>query len=131
MARHPIELGHQHTDRSGPRRKINTEQSLGRQREAELVVEGCQVIHAGDVGRSLQERQGLTGLFHSRVQIADDRLDPPHDLALQLQLQSQNPMSGGMLGSHVEDGGFLFVLFFVVEPVVGDERPALFGHLLG
>src|SRR5690606_5925923 len=74
--------------------------------------------------RSLQERQLLTGLLHAGVQVADDRLAPADDLALELHLETQHAMGGRVLGAHVEDHQLL-VGHLVVEDVVVVHDPAV------
>ena len=105
MARHPVQLGHQHADPHRPLGDVvvDAEQLLGGHREHQLVEERAEVVHAGDVRAALHVRQLLAGLLHAGVQVADDRLAPQHRLALQLEHQAQHAVGRRVLRTHVDD----------------------------
>ena len=63
-----------------------TEKLLGGEGEDELVEQRGQVVHPRDVGALLEIGEVLTRLLHAGVQVADDRLAPADDLALELHL---------------------------------------------
>ena len=111
MAAHAVQLREQHAHPHGALGNVavNAQQLLGGHREDEFVVEGAQVVHAGDVGAALHECELLTGLLHTGMQVADDRLAPQHRLALEFQHQAQHPMGGGVLRAHVDDHCLVFV----------------------
>ena len=62
-------------------RHLDAGQLLHREAVGQLVEEGREVVHAGHVGGALLVHQLLAGLFHARVQVADDRFGTQHLLA--------------------------------------------------
>ncbi len=125
VAGDPVELGHQHADGVGPGRELDSQQLLHSQRVAELVVQRSQVVHAGDVGAALQVGERLGGLLHAGVEVADDGLDPPDDLAFELEVEPQYPVCRRMLGTHVDDHPLVVGYRIIDHEVVHDPRAAL------
>ena len=99
----PVELGHQHAYPLGPRGHVDTQQRLGGHREDQLVEERRQVVHAGDVGGTLEIGEVFAGLLHAGVQVADHGLAPQHRLALELDHDPQHAVGAGVLRPHVDD----------------------------
>ena len=128
VGRHAVELGHEHADPRGPRRHLDLEQLLGREREHELVVERREVVHAGDVGAALHVGQLLAGLLHPGVEVADDRLRAQHDLAVELEHEAQHAVGAGVLRPHVDD--HRLVVGELGVDVVGQVRNAQHRALL-
>ncbi len=91
-------------------------------------MERRQVVHPGDVGGALQAGQGLGGLLHAGVQVADDGLDPTDRLALEFQLQPQHAVGRWVLRPHVDDLPLCLVDRVVHLEVVNDEGAALCGE---
>jgi hypothetical protein len=102
-----VQLAHQHADPRGPLGHLDAQQLLGGQREHQLVEQRAGVVHAGDVGATLQVGELLAGLLHAGVQVADDRLGAQHGLALELEHQPQHAVRAGVLGTHVHDHGLI------------------------
>ena len=125
VAGHPIELGHQDPDRLGTVRYVDVEQLFGCQGETQLIVEWGQVVHAGDVGAALHEGEGFSGLLHAGVEVADDGLDPPDRLTLQLDLEPQDTVGRRVLRAHVEHLALLLVEAGLLGVVVDDGHAAL------
>ena len=48
----------------------------------------------------------LAHLFDAPVEIADVRVGPEDEFAVQLHLHPENPVGAGVLGPHVQDHGF-------------------------
>ena len=94
-------------------------------------MERRQIVHTGDVGAALEERQGLGGLLHTGVEVADDRLDPADDLTFQLDVEPQHPMGGRMLGPHVDDHPLVVIDAVVDHPVVDNAGSPLLDAPLG
>ncbi len=128
MRRAPIELGEQDPDRRGPRGHLDLEKPLHGEGEGELVVEGRQVVHTGDIGAALREVELLRCLLHPGVEIPDDRLRPPDDLSLQLDLEPEHAVGRGVLWPHVEDHPLVFVALVLEHVVVLDDPPELLGE---
>ncbi len=126
-----VELCHEDPDGLGPGRDLHPQQVLGGQRERQLVEEGGEVVHTGDVGGALHVGQGLGRLLHPGVEVADDRLEAPDVLPLQLQLQAQHPVGGGVLGPHVEDLHLVRRHIVLDDVVVLDDGAPLLGQLGG
>ncbi len=120
MARNPVELGHQDSDRLGPLGDLHAEQPLDCHRIGKLAVEGRQVVHPGDIGRALPEGELFGGLLHPGVEIADDRLGSADDLAFELELEPENTVCRRVLRAHVDDHPLV-----VAEPVV---KYVIVGH---
>ncbi len=104
---------------------VDPEQLLDRQRERQLVVERRQVVHAGDVGGALQPGEGLAGLLHAGVQVADDGLHPSDGLALDLELEPEHAMRRRVLRPHVHDLPLRRLGGVVHHEVVAHQRAPL------
>ena len=111
VRRHAVELGEQHPHPDGPFGDVavDPEQLLGRHRERELVGERAEVVHAGDVGAALHERELLAGLLHPGVQVADDRLAAQDGLALEFEHEAEHAVRRRVLRTHVDDHRLIVV----------------------
>ena len=80
----------------------------------------------------MQEGKGLGGLLHPGVQVADDRFDPPDDLALEFQVEPEHAVGGGVLRSHVDDHPLVVGHRVVDHPIVDHPgAPLLDGPVPG
>ena len=125
MAGHTVELRHQDSDRLCPWRDVDIEQLFDGKRETQLVVERRQVVHAGDVGAPLHVRQRLRGLLHPGMEVADDRLGAEDRLSIELELEPQHTVGGGVLRAQVEDLQFIAPETGRLAVVVDDRHAAL------
>jgi hypothetical protein len=66
-----------------------------------LRIHSCQIIHAVYIGYYLGKRKCLGMLFETAVEVSQMRLHGPYFFAIEQNLQSQNTMGGGMLGSEI------------------------------
>ena len=124
VAGDPVQLGHEHPDRLGTLGYLDAQQRFDRQRESQLHVQRRQVVHPGDVGGALHVGQRLTGLLHAGMEVPDDRLDPADRLPVQLELETEHAMGGGMLRAHVEDLELVRIRgLFEFEVVVDNRAP--------
>ena len=103
VARYPVEFGHQEADCHRPGRKIDAQQLLDRKRVGQLVVEGRQVVHPRDVGRTLKPVELLACFLHPSVEVADDRLGAANDLTFEFDVEPEDSMRRRVLRAHVED----------------------------
>ena len=126
VRRNPIELGHQYPNCCRPWRHFYVEKSLHGKRKSEFLVKGGQVVHPSDVGGALAKGELLRSLFHSRVEIPDDRLGATNDLAFELDLKSEHAVGGWVLRAHVYDHP-LVVGRIVVEQIIVVDDPAELG----
>src|SRR5438445_1746190 len=88
----------------------NAQQLLGCQAERVLLVHWRDVIEAIKIRNRLQIGLVLDQLLGSAVEQADMRIDAFHDLAVELQYQTEYPVSRRMLGPEIKgeiaQGGF-------------------------
>ena len=83
-------------------RDVDLEQRLDRAAEGHRVEVVGEVVHPLDDRDDLPVGLVLGGLFDAGVDVADDRLDVAHDLALERDQQAQHPVRRGVVGAHVE-----------------------------
>ena len=120
-----IHLAHEHADPRCPCWDLDTKEFLGCQREDQFVEERGGVIHAGDVGATLEIGQALAGLFHPGVQVTDDGLGPKDGFAIHLQHQAKHTVGGWMARTHVDQHG---LIGFVVQRRIGQLCSPHFAH---
>ena len=125
VAADPRQLAHDHPQVLAPRRHLDAEQPLGGEREAEVVDQRRQVIHAIAVGDALLVAVALEVLLEAGVEEADVGPAGAHHLAVEVEHQAQHPVGRGVLGTHVQLHGVLADLGELdgVE-VGGDAEPA-------
>ena len=102
VAHDPVELHVDDAQVLRARRHVDLEQRLGRAAEGIRVEEVREVVHALDDRDRLPVGLVLGRLLDAGVDVADDRLEIAHDLALERHEQAQHPVRGGMVGTHVE-----------------------------
>ena len=98
----PVELEVDHAQVLGARRHLDSEQRLDRAAERHRVEVVGEVVHPLDDGDHLPVGLVLGGLLDPGVDVADDRLDVAHDLALERREQPQHAVGGGVVGPDVE-----------------------------
>ena len=103
VRREPVDLAHQHADPLGPLGHLDLEQLLGGERERELGEQRCGVVHPGHVGGALEVGELLARLLHAGVEVADHRLGPGDQLAVELEHDPQHAVGRRVLGTHVHD----------------------------
>ena len=105
----PVQLHHQHPDHAGPFRDpvLDAEQPLHRQAVRGLVEDRHQVVRPGDERHALGPGPVLQVLLDAGVQVADDRPDLGHGLAVQGEDQPQHAVGGRVLRAHVDDDAFV------------------------
>src|SRR5581483_10618841 len=99
----PRQLGQQHADPLRLLGNLQLQELFDGQTVAEIVGHRAEVIDPISERHYLLIELGLAGLLDTRVQIADLGIDANDDLAVDLQHQTQNPVSRGMLRPHVQD----------------------------
>ena len=102
MRHDPIELEMDHPQVLRPRRDLRAEQGLDGAAVGQRVEVVGQVVHPLDHGDDLPVGLVLGRLLDTGVDVADDRRDVAHDLALERGQQAQDPVGGGMVGTDVE-----------------------------
>ena len=81
---------------------LDLHQLLDRAAEGHGVEVVGEVVHPLDHRDDLPVGLVLGRLLDSGVDVADDRFDVPHDLALERDEQPQHPVRGGVVGAEVE-----------------------------
>jgi hypothetical protein len=102
VAHDPVELHVDHAQVLSARRDIHAEQRLRRAAERVGVEVVGEVVHPLDDGDDLPVALVLGGLLDPGVDVADDRLQIAHDLALERDQQAQHPVRRGVVGAHVQ-----------------------------
>ena len=97
----PVELEVDRPQVGGPGRDLDLEQLLDRAAEGLHVEEVGEVVHALDERDHLPVALVLAGLLDPGVDVADDRLEVEHLLALEADQQSQHAVGGGVMRAHV------------------------------
>ncbi len=100
---HAVELRHHHADPLRARRHLDVEQPFRCEAVHELVGDRRGVVHARDVGRTLDVRELLAGLLHTGVQVADHRFDLQDLFAVELHHEPQHAVGRRVLRTHVDD----------------------------
>ena len=103
MAGDAVEFGQDDADVVGAGRRFDVQQLFNRFAIAEPVRDRSDVIHTVDI--RVEHRVGamFSDLLDSAMEVADDTLEA-HDLfAVEPQDDSQNPVGGGVLRTHIED----------------------------
>ena len=127
------QLAHDHAQVLRPWRDVDTEQPLHSQREAEVVEQRRQVVHAVRVRDALLVVVPLEVLLEAGVQVPDVGPALAHHLAVEVEHQAQHAVRRRVLRTHVELHGLLVQLHQVhcVEPVLDAEDVAAVLVLLG
>ena len=99
----PLQLRHDDADRGDVRADLDPAQLLDREREAERVAHGRDVVQAVGVGHDAGVVDVLAVLLEAAVEVADVRPRGLDDLAVGAQLDAQHPVGGRVLRPHVED----------------------------
>ena len=105
----PVELEVDHAQPLGARRDLLVEQALHGHAERHRVEVVGEVVHPLDERDDLPVLLVLAALLDAGVDVADDRLDVAHDLALERREQPQHAVRGGVVRADV-DGEQLVVL---------------------
>ncbi len=98
----PAELRVDHTQILSARRHLDFQQPLDRHAEHVRVGVVGQVIHPLDERDDLPVLLVLAALLDAGVDVADDRLDVAHDLALERRQQPQHPVRRRMVRPDVD-----------------------------
>jgi hypothetical protein len=85
-----------------PRRDVEADELLDGAAVGHRVEVVGEVVHPLDDGDDLPVVLVLGGLLDAGVDVADDRLHVPHDLALERAQQPQDAVRRGMVRAHVE-----------------------------
>ena len=99
---HPVELEVDHAQELGARRHLLPEQLLHRHAEGHRVEVVGEVVHPLDERDRLPVLLVLAALLDAGVDVADDRLDVAHHLALERGQQPQDPVGGGVVRADVD-----------------------------
>ena len=97
----PVELEVDRAQVLRPRRDLELEQRLDRAAERLHVEEVGEVVHPLDERDHLPVALVLAALLDPGVDVADDRLQVEHLLALEADQQAQHPVGGGVVRAHV------------------------------
>ena len=119
VAGNPLEFAENDPDRLGPRWRLDPEELLHGQHIGQVVRHACHVIEAVRKRQALVVRPVFGKLFDAPVQKADIRRGLDDHFSIQFQNDTQNPMGARMLGSHVDDHGFLTCHVFPPTPRSG------------
>ena len=98
----PVELEVDRPQVRGARRDLELEQLLDRAAEGLHVEEVGEVVHPLDERDHLPVALVLAGLLDPGVDVADDRLEVDHLLALEADQQAQHPVRGGVVRAQVD-----------------------------
>ena len=96
------ELGHDHSERVGARRHHDAHQLFDRERVGEVVDGRRQVVVAVGHRDALLPAQRFHLLFDAGVQIADDRLQAAHLLAVEVDDEAEHAVRRRMVGTEVD-----------------------------
>ncbi len=102
VAHDPVELEVDDAQVLGALGHLEVEQRLDGAAEGHRVEVVGQVVHPLDDGDGLPVALVLGRLLDARVEVADDRLEVAHDLALERHQQAQHPVGGRVMRAHVE-----------------------------
>ena len=111
----PVELEVQDAQVLRARRDLEADQRLDGAAVGHRVEVVGEVVHPLDDGDDLPVRLVLGGLLDAGVDVADDRLDVAHDLALEREQQPQHPVRGRVVRAHVERQQLLVALVLDVR----------------
>jgi hypothetical protein len=103
MGDDPADFAGDHPEHLAALGDLDAHQLLDRERQADIVGHGAQVVGAVGEGHNLIVVPVLAQLLESRMQIADMRDDPYHGLAVQLDHQPEHAVGGGVLGPDVDE----------------------------
>jgi hypothetical protein len=98
----PVQLGEAHPHPGRLLGHLELEQLLDREDEDELVVLEGEVVDPLGVRDRLPPGLGLHVLLEARVQVADDRLEADHVLAMQVDDQAQHPVRRRVVRAEVD-----------------------------
>ena len=102
MRKQPSDFTIEHTDELAPFRDCDVKQLLGRQTERMFLVHGCDIIEPVEVRQRLQVSLMLDQLLGAAMQETNMRVDAPHDFAVKLQHETQDPVRRGMLRPKID-----------------------------
>jgi hypothetical protein len=102
VARDPVELHVRDAQVLRASRHLLVEQALDRRAEGVRVEVIGQVVHPLNERDHLPVLLVLAALLDARVDVADERGDVAHDLALERAQEAQHPVRGGVVGPHVD-----------------------------
>src|SRR6185437_10911592 len=91
------DLGEEHTDHLGPRRRIDAHELLDRKRVGMLLTHRRDVIEPVEIRHGLQESLVLDQLLGAAMKQADMRIGALYHLAVHLEDEAQHAMSRRML----------------------------------
>ncbi len=98
----PGQLAHDDAQVLGPFRHLLAHHLFHRHHVAKVVVHGRDIVQAVGVGDVAGPQVPLADLFVVAVQVADDRVDTGHRLALQAHDHAEYAVGAGVLGADVE-----------------------------
>ncbi len=102
MRQEPPDLTIKHPDELPALRHFDSEQPLGRQREGMLLVHRRDVVEAVEIGDCLEIGLVFDELLGAAVEKPDMGIDAHHDLAVELEHETQNPVRRRMLRAEVD-----------------------------
>ena len=98
-----LQLGEDGAHPARPRRRFRAQQFFHRFAVAQAVGDRRHVVGAVHVGSELSIGTGLADFLHPAVQVADDAFRTDDFFPVELQLDAQHAVGGGVLRAHVED----------------------------
>ena len=113
MREQPPDLAIEHADELGAARDGNAQELFGREAEGVLLVHRRDVVEPVEIRDRLQIGLVLDQLFGAPVQQPDMRIDPLHNLAVELEHQTQHAVRRRVLRPEVDreiaERGFVMV----------------------
>ena len=98
----PGQLGQQHAQPLRFLGNLQRQQPLHGQAIAEVVGHRAEVVDPVGQRNNLLIKLGLAGLLDAGMQVADLRVEPDHDLAVDLHHQAQNSVHRRVLRAHIQ-----------------------------
>jgi hypothetical protein len=127
VRRNAGELRHDHTNRLAARRDFEFCEAFDGDGVSDVVRQRREVIQPVRVGHELVVRHVLRDLFVTAMQITDDRVALRQDLAVEFQLQPQDPVRGRVRWPHRKRHLFRLKLLHSSRSAGGGIRKGKFG----